>query len=101
QLVLGLSVTTGLVSLTGGAGARMGFVLLYPISVLSGSVFLSRAQGITLALVATGLFAALLWSIRLQLVPVPGMSDVPFLPYRAIHYMVFVTGVAVLAGGLS
>src|SRR5262245_16224345 len=42
QVVADLLVITGLVYLTGGPGSRAGFMLLYPISVLSGSVISYR-----------------------------------------------------------
>ncbi len=44
QVVLDLVIITGLVYLTGGPGSRAGFILLYPISVLSGSVLLYRRR---------------------------------------------------------
>src|SRR5262245_246716 len=60
QVVGDLLVITSLVYLTGGG--RGGFMLLYPISVLSGSVLLDRRSGLLLALVATVSYGGLLWA---------------------------------------
>jgi len=53
QVIFDLLVITGLVYLTGGPGSRAGFILLYPISVLSGSVLLYQRKSVALAGVAT------------------------------------------------
>ena len=55
-------------------------MLLYPISVLSGSVMLRRRGGLVLAGLATLFYAATLWAVRAGLVPAQGLADVPFLP---------------------
>ena len=60
QVVFDLLVITGLIYLTGGPGNRAGFMLLYPISVLSGSVLLYRRKSLLLAGVATLFYAAML-----------------------------------------
>src|SRR5262245_11915965 len=52
QVAGDLLVITGLVYLTGGTGSRAGFMLLFPISVLSGSVAL-QGRGLRLAVLAT------------------------------------------------
>lgn len=94
QVLLDLLVITGLVYLTGGAGTRLGFMLLYPISVLSGSVMLFRGRGLILAAVATSFYAAMIWGVRAGRLPVPLLSDIPDMPVRHLFYSVFVTGVA-------
>jgi two-component system, NtrC family, sensor histidine kinase PilS len=94
QVVLDLLVITGLVYLTGGAGTRLGFMLLYPISVLSGSVMLYRGRGLILAAAATLFYAAMIWGVRSGHLPQPLLSDIPDLPVRHLFYSVFVTGVS-------
>jgi len=94
QVILDLAVITGLVYLTGGAGTRAGFILLYPISVLSGSVLLYRNQGLVLAAAASLMYAAILGAVRSGRVPVQGLYDVPFMPIQHLVYSVFVAGVA-------
>src|SRR5687768_288793 len=64
QVLLDLAVVTGLVYFTGGAGTRMGFMLLYPISVLSGSILLYRGRGLVLAAAATLMYAAMVFAVR-------------------------------------
>ena len=92
QVIGDLVVITGLVYVTGGT--RAGFILLYPISVLSGSVLLFRRRGLVLAGLATVFYGMLLWAVRAGLVPPQGLSDVPFLPAKHLIYSIFVTGVA-------
>jgi two-component system sensor histidine kinase PilS (NtrC family) len=93
QLVGDLLVITGLVYVAGGV--RTGFVLLYPISVLSGSVLVQRRGGLALAGLATVLYAATLWAVRAELLPASqGLSEVPLLPGKVILYSIFVLGVA-------
>src|SRR5262245_38249636 len=92
QVVGDLLVITGIVYVTGGV--RPGFMLLYPISVLSGSILLHRRGGIVLAGVATLLYAATLWAVRAGFVPAQGLADVPYLPAKVVLYSIFVTGVA-------
>jgi two-component system, NtrC family, sensor histidine kinase PilS len=92
QVVGDLLMITGLVYVTGGV--RAGFILLYPISVLSGSVMLSRRGGLALAGVATCLYAATLWAVRVGLVPAQGLADVPWLPTKVLLFSIFVTAVA-------
>jgi two-component system sensor histidine kinase PilS (NtrC family) len=94
QVVLDLAVITGLVYLTGGAGTRAGFILLYPISVLSGSALLHRNRGLILAAVASVFYAGVLFAVRTGRIPVRGLEDVPVLPIQHLVYSVFVAGVA-------
>ena len=99
QVLGDLLVITGLVYITGGvrAGAGTGgagFMLLYPISVLSGSALLQRRGSLLLAGVATLLYAGTLWAVRVRIVPAQGLADVPSLPAKAILFSIFVTGVA-------
>ncbi|MBI3932210.1 MAG: PAS domain S-box protein [Acidobacteria bacterium] len=106
QVVGDLAIITGLVYLTGGTGTRTGFMLLYPISVLSGSVLLSRGKGMVLAGTATLFYGAVLWTVRQGLVPPWGLADVPSMPAKHLVYSIFVTGVgcatvAMIGGYLS
>lgn len=92
QIVGDLVTITGLIYVTGGA--RSGFMLLYPLSVLSGSVLLYRVQGIVLAGLASALYAGLLWGVRGGLLPPQGLGDILSGPPKALMYSVLVTGVA-------
>jgi two-component system sensor histidine kinase PilS (NtrC family) len=98
QVMGDLLTITGLVYLTGGV--RAGFILLYPMSVLSGSVLLYRRGGLTLAAFATIFYAAMLYAVRTGMVPPEGLFDVPFMTRKALVYSVFVTGVACTTVGL-
>jgi two-component system sensor histidine kinase PilS (NtrC family) len=92
QVLGDLLIVTGLVYV--GGSIRPGFLLLYPISVLSGSVMLSRRGGLALAGVATSFYAATLWAVRIGLVPAQGLAEVPWVPTKALVFSVFVTAVA-------
>ena len=94
QVILDLVIVTGLVYLTGGESARGGFLLLYPLSVLSGSVLLDRRQGLLLAGVATIFYAALLWAVRERHILPRELYDVPFLPLNRVLYAIFLIAVA-------
>lgn len=94
QVIFDLLVITGLIYLTGGPGNRAGFMLLYPISVLSGSILLYRRKSLVLAGVATLFYAAMLWAVRESWIPGQGLSDVPVMPVKHLLYSIFVTGVA-------
>jgi two-component system sensor histidine kinase PilS (NtrC family) len=94
QVIFDLLVITGLIYLTGGPGIRAGFMLLYPISVLSGSVILYRRKSLLLAGVATLFYASMLWALRNGWIPDQGLSDVPDIPVKQVLYSIFVTGVA-------
>ena len=92
QVVGDLLITTGLVYVTGGV--RTGFMLLYPISVLSGAVLLYRRAGMVFAGLATLFYAGVIWAVREGWVPAQGLSDVPYLSSKALVYSIFVTLVA-------
>jgi two-component system sensor histidine kinase PilS (NtrC family) len=94
QAVMDVVLVTGLVYVTGGTSARNSFMLLYPIAVLSGSVFLNRRSGLLLATIATAMYAGMLWGLRAHVLPVPPFSDIASMSARALQYIVFVTGVA-------
>jgi two-component system sensor histidine kinase PilS (NtrC family) len=92
QVLGDLLIITGLVYLSGGT--RAGFILLYPISVLSGSMLLYRRQGLVLAGLATVLYGGLVYAVREGLVAPQGLYDVPYLPAKYLIFSIFVTGVA-------
>jgi two-component system sensor histidine kinase PilS (NtrC family) len=92
QVLGDIAVITCLVYLAGGV--RGGFLLLYPISVLSGSVLLVGRGGLWLATIATACYAAILWSVRLAALPARGLADVPYLPGKELYFSVLVTAVA-------
>jgi two-component system sensor histidine kinase PilS (NtrC family) len=91
QVIGDLLTITGLVYVTGLG--RGGFTLLYPISVLVGSVLLFRGGGHVLGMLATLFFGALLAAVRLKLIAPQGLSEVVTLPANAVLYSIFVTGV--------
>jgi two-component system, NtrC family, sensor histidine kinase PilS len=91
--VIGDQLTiTGLVYVTGLG--RAGFTLLYPITVLIGSVLLFRGGGHVLGMLATLFYGALLAAVRLGMIPAQGLQDVVTQPTNAVLYTIFVTGVA-------
>jgi two-component system sensor histidine kinase PilS (NtrC family) len=92
QVAGDLFVITGLVYISGGI--RAGFMLLYPLAVLAGSVLLRRKGGVILAAVATLLYGGTLWAVRSGLIPMQGLVEARDLAPRALLYSVFVTGVA-------
>jgi two-component system sensor histidine kinase PilS (NtrC family) len=92
QVIGDLLIITGLVYLTGGG--RAGFILLYPTSVLVGSVLLFRGGGMALAAVATLFYAALLAAVRSGRIHPQGLSDILYLEPKAVLYSILVTGVA-------
>jgi len=94
QILVDLLLITGLVWLTGGTATEAGFMLLYPISVLSGSVLLQRRRALLLAAVAVLFYALMLWSVRAGYVRGPRLADLQSLPLKQVMYSVFVTGVA-------
>jgi two-component system sensor histidine kinase PilS (NtrC family) len=95
QVAGDLLIITALVHLTGGV--RTGFLLLYPLSVLSATMLVPRRSAVTLAGVATALYGAVLLAAWTGLVPSPGLADVIALPPRPLLYSVFVLGVACLS----
>jgi len=94
QVLVDLLLITGLVYLTGGTATEAGFMLLYPISVLSGSILLTRGRALLLGAVAVAFYALMLWSVRTGHVRAPRLSDMQTLPLKQVMYSVFVTGVA-------
>jgi two-component system, NtrC family, sensor histidine kinase PilS len=94
QFFLDLVTITGLVYLTGGGGTRVGFTLLYPISVLSGSVMLFRRTGLILAAAATLFYAGILGSVRLGWLPDQSLNELSSMPLKQLLYSVFVVGMA-------
>jgi len=94
QIFMDLLTITGLVYVTGWSGSRAGFMLLYPISVLSGSVLLYRRAGLLLSGLATLSYAAMLFAVRMRWAPPLALGDVPLMPARQLVYSIFVTGVA-------
>ncbi len=92
QLGGDLLIITALVHLYGGVG----FLLLYPLSVLSATMLVPRRGAVILAGVATALYGAVLVAARAGLVPSQGLADVLALPPRFLLYSVFVLGVACL-----
>jgi two-component system, NtrC family, sensor histidine kinase PilS len=91
QVTGDLLIITGLVYVAGGV--RTGFLLLYPLSVLSATMLVSRRGALAVAGLATGLYGALLAAVRLG-VPPQGLADVPDLSVRELVYSAFVLGVA-------
>jgi len=100
QVVLDLFVVTGLVYLTSGTGSRLGFLLLYPMSVLSGSVLLSRRRALYSAFTAASLYAVMLWAVRMGWLQPQGPSDIPWVQARSLVYLVFLTGLSCLTVAL-
>ena len=97
QVAADLLTITGLVYLTGGNASRAGFMLLYPMSVLSGGVLSSdRRAGVVLAGTAALLYGSLLAAARIGMVPTAGLVDVLAVPVNQLVYSVFVTLVACL-----
>ena len=89
-----LLIISALVQLTGGV--RTGFLLLYPLSVLSATMLVDRRSAVALAGAATALYAAVLLAAREGLVPSQALADVLSLPPRFLLYSIFVLGVACL-----
>lgn len=94
QIVLDLVLITALVYLTGGTATEAGFMLLYPISVLAGSVLLYRRRGIQLAGVAVLLYSLMLAGVRTHHLPGPRLSEMPPLPLKQVLYSIFVTAIS-------
>ena len=92
QVVGDLLIVTGLVHVTGGI--RTGFLLLYPLSVLSATVLVPRRGALSLAGLATLLYGGLLIGVRQGLTPARGLADATILPARVLVYSTFVLGVA-------
>jgi two-component system sensor histidine kinase PilS (NtrC family) len=100
QVVGDLLTITALVYVSGTS--HRGFMLLYPISVLSGAALLSRRRdGVVFAALATAFYAALVWLVRSGTIAPEGLFDVPFVSLRALAYSVLVTGVSCLTVGVT
>jgi two-component system sensor histidine kinase PilS (NtrC family) len=94
QVIFDLLVITGLIYLTGGPGNRAGFMLLYPISVLSGSVLLYRRSPSSWPGWPPSSTRAC-WAVRDGWIAGGrALSDVPAMPVKHVLYAIFVTGVA-------
>jgi two-component system sensor histidine kinase PilS (NtrC family) len=92
QVVGDLAIVTGLVYIVGDS--RGGFLLLYPLAVLAGSVLLARRASLLLALLAVVMYASLIVAVRAGGVPAQGLDDVPSVAVRGLGYSIFITGVA-------
>jgi two-component system sensor histidine kinase PilS (NtrC family) len=93
QVVGDLLTISALVYVAGGV--RTGFLLLYPLSVLSATVLVSRRGALAIAGLATFLYGAVVAAVRLELLPASeGLYDVTYLPVRGLVYSAFVLGVA-------
>ncbi|HUL78508.1 MAG TPA: ATP-binding protein [Vicinamibacteria bacterium] len=92
QVIGDLLSITALVHFTGGV--RTGFLLLYPLSVLSATVLLPRRGALALAGAATTLYAALLLAVREHVLPSQGLEEMAYQPPRLLVFSVFVLGVA-------
>jgi two-component system sensor histidine kinase PilS (NtrC family) len=93
QLLGDLLIVTALVYGTGGV--RTGFLLLYPLAVLSATMLVPRRGALALAGVATALYGGLLAAVREGLLPTTeGLAGLQQQPPSALLYAVFVLGVA-------
>jgi two-component system sensor histidine kinase PilS (NtrC family) len=92
QVLGDLVILTVLVYFFGGV--RTGFLLLYPLCVLSATVLVPRRGALIVAGVATLLYGGLLAAVRLDLLPPGGLADILALDVRALFYSAFVLGVA-------
>jgi two-component system sensor histidine kinase PilS (NtrC family) len=92
QVLGDLLMVTALVYVTGGV--RTGFLLLYPLSVLSSTMLVPRRGALLLAGVATALYGGLLAAVREGLLRPQGLAGLSELPPLALLYAVFVLGVA-------
>ena len=73
---------------------RTGFLLLYPLSVLSATMLVPRRGALRLAGLATALYGGLLLAVARGCSASQGLADVVDLPTRALLYSIFVLGVA-------
>lgn len=89
QIVGDILAITGFVYLTGVHQA--GFVALYPIAVLCGTVALGR--GYVFAGLATMLYSALLLLIRVQAIPPEGLAEIALGPLRPLVSSVLILGI--------
>ena len=98
QVAGDLLIISALVQVTGAV--RTGFLLLYPLSVLSATVLVRRREALTLAGAATALYGTALLAAREGVVTSPGLADVVTLPMQVLLYHVFVLGVASVTAAL-
>ena len=98
QLVGDLLIITALVHVA--PRERFGFVLLYPLVVLSATLLLSRRGALFVAGLASSLYGGLLAAVHRGLLPPQGLSDIPAVPTRALLYSVFLVGVACTSAAL-
>jgi two-component system sensor histidine kinase PilS (NtrC family) len=94
QVVGDLLMVTALIHLTGGV--RTGFLLLYPLAVLSATMLVPRRGAITLAGLATAFYGAVLLAAREGLRPAQALAEVALVPPKVLLYAIFVLGVACL-----
>ena len=87
-----LLIITALVHVSGGV--RTGFLLLYPLAVLSATMLVPKRGALTVAGLATVLYGGLLLAVRSGVLSPYGLRDVVDLPTRALLYSIFVLGVA-------
>ena len=103
QLVGDLLTITALVYVFGGMRTGFllsGFLLLYPLSVLSATVLVPRRAAVSLAGLATVLYGSLLLAVRSSLATPQGLADAGLLPPRPAIYSIFVLGVACVTAAL-
>jgi two-component system sensor histidine kinase PilS (NtrC family) len=92
QVAGDLLIITALVYVSGGV--RTGFLLLYPLAVLSATMLVPRRGALAVAGLATVLYGGLLLAVRSGMLSSHGLGDVVDLPPRPILYSIFVLGVA-------
>ena len=93
QIVGDILVITGFVYLTGADQA--GFIALYPIVVLCGTVALGR--GFVFAWLVTLLYSALLLLIRAELIPPEGLAVTALGPLRPLLNSILILGIVCTA----
>jgi len=90
-----LLVITALVYVTGGSLGRGGFILLYPLCVLAGSILLaSLTAGLVLATVTTLLYVGMVVAVRSALVVPVGLADTASQSLHQVGYSAFLLWVA-------
>jgi two-component system, NtrC family, sensor histidine kinase PilS len=92
QVAGDLLIITALVHVSGGV--RSGFLLLYPLAVLSATMLMSKRGALGVAGLATLLYGGLLLAVRSGVLSPYGLRDVVDVPTRALLYSTFVLGVA-------
>ncbi len=92
QLPGDLLIVTALVYVTGGV--RTGFLLLYPLAVLSATMLVQRRGALQLAGLATALYGGRAGLVRAGVIPRRGCPTSPTCRRGALVYSVFVLGVA-------